>query len=261
MKRTPIVAGNWKMYKTLQEAEALAHGIRDILSKGDYVQNKADLPIDIVLCPPFTALHAVSRSLSGSSINLGAQNAGFEKEGAFTGEVSPPQLLDAGCTYVIIGHSERRHVFKETDELIAKRLKAAFAFGLKPILCVGETLKEREEGKTDQVVAGQLQSALPSVPPDNARALVVAYEPVWAIGTGKNASGGDAQRVSEFIRRELGHALGKEAAEFIRIQYGGSVKPENVKEFSSQHDIDGALVGGASLKPETFCAIVTGWLT
>ena len=212
--------------------------------------------VEVVLGPPFTALHAVGGAIKGSGIALAAQNMHWEPKGAFTGEVSPVMLKDAGCAYVIIGHSERRQFFGETDATVNKKLAAAYANGLIPIMCVGETLDGRERGDAFKVIETQLAGGLKDVGPKQAEATVIAYEPVWAIGTGKTATPRQAQEVHAFIRGWLRKAYGDAVAANIRIQYGGSVKPDNVKELMACEDIDGALVGGASLKADSFSALV-----
>jgi triosephosphate isomerase (TIM) len=244
--RTPLIAGNWKMYKTVAEATELVAGLlAGVGSAGDR---------EVLVCPPFTALHAVRPLLAGSAIKLGAQDLQPEAQGAFTGAISPLMLLDAGCSYVIVGHSERRQIFGEQDALINRKLHAALANGMTPILCVGETKPERDAGKAEDVVVGQLRGGLAGVDP--AAAIVVAYEPVWAIGTGDTATPSDAQTMHATIRQTLAELLGAAAADATRIQYGGSVKPDNVDELMAQADIDGALVGGASLKADSFLRIV-----
>ncbi|MDK2871387.1 MAG: triosephosphate isomerase [bacterium] len=234
------------MYKTNDEAEALAREIKEALSDVEKVE--------VAICPPFTALERVSRAIAGSKIALGAQNMFWEDEGAFTGEISPKMLLALKCRYVILGHSERRKYFKESDEDVNKKVLKAFNSGLFPILCVGETLEERDSGKTWSVVERQLLSAIKGL--ESLEGLVIAYEPVWAIGTGVPATGEDALEVISRIRQRLSELWGKETAYSIRVLYGGSVKPENIMEFMKYEDIDGALVGGASLKAEAFVGIV-----
>jgi triosephosphate isomerase (TIM) len=244
--RTPLIAGNWKMYKTVAEATELVEGLlAGVGSASDR---------EVLVCPPFTALHAVRSLLAGSAIRLGAQDLQPEAQGAFTGAISPLMLRDAGCSYVIVGHSERRQIFGEQDALVNRKLHAALANGLTPILCVGETKPERDAGRAESVVVGQLRGGLAGVDP--AAAIVVAYEPVWAIGTGDTATPADAQTMHATIRRTLGELLGAAAAAATRIQYGGSVKPDNVDELMAQDDIDGALVGGAALKADSFLRIV-----
>lgn len=234
------------MFKTVGESLALVRKLKISLGQ---IRDR-----DIVVCPPFTALKSVSELLSDTTLQLGAQNMHHEKEGAFTGEVSPAMLSDLGVRYVILGHSERRHVFKEPDELIAKKIPAAFANGLLPILCVGETIEERQAGRTESVVLGQLDAGLKNVSKDQSHSLTVAYEPVWAIGTGHTATPEQAQDVHALIRKSLNAKFGS-VAEQIRILYGGSVKPENIDALMTKLDIDGALVGGASLTPESFSRI------
>jgi triosephosphate isomerase len=214
--------------------------------------------VEIVVCPPFTALSAVARILVGRNVALGAQNMHWEEEGAYTGEISPRMLKEAGCRYVILGHSERRHYFHETDQMVNKKLKAAIAWGLTPIVCVGEVLEEREAGITNGVVGSQIEGSLAGLDPEELAKIVIAYEPVWAIGTGRTALPEDAQQVNSLIRGLLAEKAGKIVAAAVRIQYGGSVKPENITSLMFQPDIDGALVGGASLHPDTFAAIVKG---
>ena len=244
--RRLLIAGNWKMHKTVQEAVELVRELKELVSD---VKDR-----DILVCPPFTALYAVSRELEGSNIALGAQNMFYEEKGAFTGEISPLMVKDVGCSYVILGHSERRHIFGETDELINKKVLSAVNHGLIPILCVGETLQEREEGKTKDVIERQVKEGLKGL--NETSEFVIAYEPVWAIGTGKTATPELAEKVHSFIREILAEMFGKEKADSIRILYGGSVKPENAAGLMSQPNIDGSLVGGASLKAESFAKIV-----
>ncbi|HEU5299510.1 MAG TPA: triose-phosphate isomerase [bacterium] len=246
MARLPLVAGNWKMYKTVGDALALAHALaREALPDG----------VEVALCPPFTALAEVSRALEGSRIRLGAQDMYWEAQGAFTGEISPLMLSDVGCTYVIVGHSERRQHFGETDAAVAKKVGSAFGHGLVPIMCVGERLEERDAGRTDQVVAAQMEAGVAGVGDGQAARLVVAYEPVWAIGTGRSASGEEANRVCGLIRSVLSERFGP-AGDQVRILYGGSVTGDNAAEFARQREIDGALVGGASLDPQKFLRII-----
>lgn len=246
--RLPLMAGNWKMYKTPEEAKEYVAKFKPLVANVEGVET--------ALCPPFPALAAVAKALEGSKILLGAQNMHFAPAGAFTGEVSPLMLKAVGCRLVIIGHSERRTLFGETNELVRRKVKAAFQFGLFPILCVGETLEEREAGKTKIICREQLESALQDLGPEEVGGLVLAYEPVWAIGTGKTARPGDAQEVISFLRELIASRFGAEAAQRVRIQYGGSVKPENIRELMLEPDIDGVLVGGASLDPQAFAQIV-----
>jgi triosephosphate isomerase len=248
MGRLPFMAGNWKMNKTTGEAIDLVRELKAAISgvKG----------VEVAVAPPFTALYAVCKELEGSSIRLAAQNLYWEEKGAFTGEVSPLMLKEVGCHYVIIGHSERRQFFGETDETANRRIKAALAQGLKVIFCIGETLKEREEGKTFSVIERQVEDGLKNLSDKEMKNIVIAYEPVWAIGTGKTATPGQAEEVHRFIRGKIEKLYSREVSEEIRIQYGGSVTPENIKGLMEQANIDGALVGGASLKAESFSKIV-----
>lgn len=246
--RKPIIAGNWKMYKKVDEAIALVSELSDLVAEAKNVE--------VVVCPTFTALDAVIEALQGSDIAVGAQNMYWQEEGAFTGEISPVMLKDLGCKYVILGHSERRQYFGENDEGVNKKIKAAFAYKLVPIACVGETLAQREAGTTEQVVRKQTEGALAGLDADKAARLVIAYEPVWAIGTGKTASNEDAQQVCGFIRRVVAEMFNQDVADSVRIQYGGSVKPDNISALMAQPDIDGALVGGASLEAKSFANIV-----
>ncbi|HWQ16197.1 MAG TPA: triose-phosphate isomerase [Roseiflexaceae bacterium] len=248
MTRIPLIAGNWKMYKTVAEAVELVEGLLRGLGE---VSGR-----EVLICPPFTALHALGPRLQGTPVRLGAQNLYPEPQGAFTGEVAPPMLQELGCSYVIVGHSERRQIFGEGDELISRKLRAALAYGLRPILCVGETKPQRDAGRAEDVTLGQLRAALAGVSAAELPAVVVAYEPVWAIGTGDTATPADAQAMHASIRSALAGLYGAQAADGVRIQYGGSVKPDNVDELMAQPDIDGALVGGASLKAESFLRIV-----
>jgi triosephosphate isomerase len=244
--RRPVIAGNWKMYKTVAEAVALARAVRE----------GATAEVDVIVAPPFTALHAVAEALRGGRVALAAQNMHAEKEGAFTGEIAPPMLRDASCSHVILGHSERRQLFGETDEGVGRKGQSACEHGLTPILCVGETLRERESNRTMEVVERQLEQALRRLSPDQAASALVAYEPVWAIGTGRNATPQQAQEVHAFIRRRVAASHGEPAAAALRILYGGSVKPENTGALMAEADVDGALVGGASLTTESFLKIV-----
>lgn len=250
--RTKIVAGNWKMNKNSGEGAALIAGLRKELGDGA-------CPVEVVVCPPFTGLDAAAKALAGSKIALGAQNMHWEAPGAFTGEICAGMLLDLGVRYVILGHSERRTFFGETDATVNRKTKAALAAGLIPIVCVGETLAEREADKTEKVITTQVRDSLAGLGAD-LRKIVVAYEPVWAIGTGKTASPAQAQEVHALIRRVLSTISDGQTANGIRIQYGGSMKPENAKELMSQPDIDGGLIGGAALKADAFAAIVRGAL-
>lgn len=246
--RKTIIAGNWKLNKTCKEAIELVTELNRELS--DITE------VDVVVCPVFTALRDVSDVLVDSHIGLGAQNIYWEDAGAFTGEVSAPLIKEAGAQYVIIGHSERRQFFGETDATVNRKIKAALKYDLTPIVCVGELLEEREAGKTKDVIQKQFSGSFAGFTDIDMKKLVIAYEPVWAIGTGKTATKEQAQEVHQFIRQLLIKSFGQETAESIRIQYGGSVKPENIEELVSQADIDGALVGGASLKSDSFIQIV-----
>ena len=246
--RKVIIAGNWKLNKTALEAIALVTGFKRDL--GDITE------VDIVVCPPFVALSDAREVLTDSNIGLGAQNVYWEDSGAFTGEVSAPMLKDVGAQYVIIGHSERRQFFGETNQTVNKRIKSALKWGLTPIVCVGETLQEREANKTFSVIQQQCEESLAQFTVKEMEKMVLAYEPVWAIGTGKTATPQQAQEVHKFIRGILAKMFGSETAANIRIQYGGSVKPENTAELIAQEDIDGALVGGASLQHDSFVKIV-----
>jgi len=250
--RKPIVAGNWKMNNTVAEALALVTEIkrRAVEVKG----------VDIVLCPPFTALQSVSNAVSGTAIGLGAQNMHWEKSGAFTGEVSAAMLRELYCHYVIIGHSERRALFGETDEAVNRKIKTALASNLRPIVCVGETLKQRQANQTEAVIRAQVLNGLKDIAPDQFATVIMAYEPVWAIGTGMTATPAQAQDVHLFIRGLLQEMAGERAAQAVRIQYGGSVKPANAKELFHQPDIDGGLIGGAALDADLFMAIVNAAL-
>jgi len=248
MNRIPLLAGNWKMHGTRHEAVALAHALATRLGK--------TTGREVLIAPPFTVLEAVAEAIVGSPILLGAQNVHWEAKGAFTGEISVAMLREARCTHVIVGHSERRQYFGETDETVAKRTKAALAGGLTPIVCVGETLAEREAGRTAAVVTTQVNGALAGLAPAAVERLVLAYEPVWAIGTGRTASPAQAEDVHALIRQRLAALTTPAVAERVRILYGGSVKADNVDTLMAQPDIDGALVGGASLDPESFARIV-----
>lgn len=247
--RRPLVAGNWKMYKSAAEAGTLARAIASLLSRDCEA-------VEVVLCPPFTSLQAVREALAGSPIALGAQNMHWESEGAFTGEISPQMILTTGCSYVILGHSERRQYFAETDEQVNRKLKAALRAGLSPIVCVGETLEQREAGQIETVVLGQVRAALQGVSEPELLKMALAYEPVWAIGTGRTATPAQAEEVHGLIRSSLRQHYGEGVAGALRIQYGGSVKPENAAELFTQQNIDGGLIGGAALKADSFAAIV-----
>ncbi|HEU4949797.1 MAG TPA: triose-phosphate isomerase [Candidatus Deferrimicrobiaceae bacterium] len=246
--RTPLIAGNWKMYKTAEESAAFAREFLPMVAGVTSVQ--------IVLAPAFPSLSVVASLTSGTNVGVASQNIHFAQEGAYTGEVSPAMAKAAGARFAIIGHSERRQYFAETDESVNRKVKAAIAAGLFPILCVGETLPEREAGKTFEVVGRQLSAGLSGVPAADAAKVVVAYEPVWAIGTGKTATPAQAQEAHAFLRKLLKELWGDGGAEAVRILYGGSVKPENISDLMREPDIDGALVGGASRTPDAFSRIV-----
>ncbi len=247
-QRTPLIAGNWKMHKTISATRTL---LAELRARLDGVGG-----VDVAVAPPFTALGAGAEALAGSPIALGAQNMHYAQEGAFTGEISPVMLTDLGVDFVILGHSERRAIFGESDELIARKLRTALAHDLQPYLCCGETHQERAAGATEDVVGGQLRAALEGLDVAQTAGLVIAYEPIWAIGTGLTATPDQAQAVHAFIRRLLAELFGGELAASVRIQYGGSVKPANAAELLGQPDIDGALVGGASLDADSFAGIV-----
>ena len=246
--RTPLVIGNWKMHGTIPEARALAGGIRDGL--------KRPRGVEVAICPPFTALAAVAELVTGTPIALGAQNCHHEPSGAHTGEISVPMLLDLGCRFVLAGHSERRREMGESDTQVNRKVVAAVAHGLTPVLCVGETADERRQGLTFTTVEGQLRAGLAGVEPAALGKIVLAYEPVWAIGTGVNATPGQAAEVHGYLRGLLSELASKEVAQTVRILYGGSVKADNVDALAAEGEIDGALVGGASLVAQGFIAIV-----
>jgi len=245
--RKPFIAGNWKLHCTRAEGVALVRGIVDRIGSRPTV--------DVGVAPPFTAIAAVSEAAAGTSIMVGAQNCHFEAKGAWTGEVSVAMLRDVGATFVIVGHSERRHVFGETDDMVRRKLEAVLGGGLHPVLCIGEKLPEREASRTLEVVRGQLDSAFAGLGGEQALRTTIAYEPVWAIGTGRTASPAQAEEVHAFVRSWLGERFG-DVAPRVRIQYGGSVTADNARELLGQPDVDGALVGGASLKVDSFAAIV-----
>ena len=247
-ERKPLIAANWKMHKNRREAVAFSEALQTRVGP---LEDR-----EVVLAPPFTALWAVREVLREKGFALAAQNSHWEEKGAYTGEISVAMAKDCGCDYVILGHSERRHVFGETDAVIRKKVDAVFRHGLLPILCVGEVLGEREEGKTFSVVRAQIDEGTEGLGAEQLRGLVIAYEPVWAIGTGKTATPGQAQEVHAFIRELLGSLFDKSVAKGIRILYGGSVKPDNVDTLMGEPEIDGLLVGGASLEVESFQRIV-----
>ena len=247
--RTPFIAGNWKMYKTVGETAAFVTDLRDLV--------KGVTGVDIVVAPPFTAVHAAAGAARGSHISVAAQNLYWEKEGAFTGEVSPAMVKEAGAAYAIVGHSERRRLFGESDAIVNRKTLAAIGAGLVPIVCIGETLEERERGEMLAVLDRQIKDGLDQLSGDRIGALVVAYEPVWAIGTGRTATAAQAGEAHAHIRKRLRQWFGAGAADACRILYGGSVKPDNIKELTAEPDVDGALVGGASLDVRGFADIVT----
>ena len=247
--RTKVIAGNWKLNKDVHQTEELLTALRSALSfdlKG----------VRVIVCPPFTSLETASRWTKGSSMSLGAQNMYYEDEGAFTGEISPKMLKAVGCEYVILGHSERRQIFWETDEYINKKVNKAIASGLVPIVCVGETLEQREKNVTAQIVTTQVRGVLKGVSAEQVERVIIAYEPVWAIGTGRNATPQQAEEVHLLIRKLLAELYTPATAEHVIIQYGGSVKPDNAAELLWQPNVDGALVGGACLKADSFSAII-----
>ncbi|MCK4810527.1 MAG: triose-phosphate isomerase [Candidatus Omnitrophica bacterium] len=246
--RKPLIAGNWKMHKTINEAVELVSALKREL----FDFNQAD----IVVCPPFTALDNVHEIIMDTNIKLGAQNLFYQKQGAFTGEVSPAMIKDCGCEYAIIGHSERRKYFGETDTMVNKRIQVALEEGFTPIFCVGETLEERENNKTIEVIDIQLKGGLENMKEEDILKIVIAYEPVWAIGTGKTATPRQAEEVHMFIRKWIEEHYSSSCASMLRILYGGSVKAENIKDLMKQENIDGALVGGASLNADAFVSIV-----
>ncbi len=248
MTRKKFIAGNWKMFTTAAAARQLASEVVEGLAN--------ESRVSVALCPPFPYLERVGAVLKGTTIALGAQNLYPENEGAFTGEVSPTMLMDLGCTYVILGHSERRHKLGEADDFINRKVHAALTAGLRPILCVGETLQEREANHTERVLDRQVAAGLAGVSGDMLARIVLAYEPVWAIGTGKNASPEQAQQAHAFLRRRVEELCGAQSTQALLIQYGGSVKPDNAATLLHQPDVDGALVGGASLQADPFLAIV-----
>jgi len=247
MRRT-IIAGNWKMYKTTQEAIKLVKNLKENLKN---IQR-----VEVVLCPPFTSLLSVHEIIKDSPLKLGAQNISFEKEGAYTGEVSPSMIKDVGCEFVIIGHSERRKYFNEDDGIVNKKIKLALIFGLTPIVCVGETLEEREKGVAEDTVINQVDNGFVNINEEDMRKLVIAYEPVWAIGTGRIATPEIADGMHLAIRNQLSKLYSSKLSNNISILYGGSVKPDNIDSLMGQENIDGALVGGASLDSESFSRIV-----
>ncbi|MCH2185646.1 triose-phosphate isomerase [Myxococcota bacterium] len=249
--RQPIIAANWKLHMLQQEAQDFVVAFRT----GWKTKTEESVP-EVVIAPPFTALETTRRALTDCNVDLAGQNVFFESSGAFTGEISPAMLRDAGCRYCIVGHSERRALFTETDNDISRKARALLAAGLRPIICIGESLEERESGRTQAVLAAQLDGSLEGLEPENAREVVLAYEPVWAIGTGRTATPEQAQETHAFVRRHVQDGPLGDQAKNLRIQYGGSVKPDNIRALMDQPDIDGALVGGASLSPDSFARIV-----
>jgi len=246
--RIPVIAGNWKMHKTSREAQEFVHKL---------IANLEDTEkVDVIIAPVFTSLEATIEAARGSQVKIAAQNMHWENKGAYTGEISPIMLKELGINYCIIGHSERRQYFAETDLTVNKKVRAALDNGIIPIVCVGETLEEREKGATNDVVERQVKIALKGLSSEEVAGLIIAYEPVWAIGTGKTSSPEDAQEVAAKIREIITNDFGNESSEKVRIQYGGSVKPENIKIFMKQNDIDGALVGGASLDVDSFVQLI-----
>jgi len=246
--KKPLIAGNWKMNKTVLEAIEFTKTLKNTISD---ITN-----VEVLICPAFTALYAVNNEIKGSNINLGSQNFFWESKGAFTGEISPIMIKDVGCSYVIIGHSERRQYFTETNEAVNKKIKAAFTVTLKPIVCVGETLKEREDNVTSKVIEKQIREGLSGLTLEQASSVVIAYEPVWAIGTGKTASPDQAQEIHHFIRKIYEQMYSKDISNKLRILYGGSVNSKNVSDLMKKPDIDGGLVGGASLEVESFTKLI-----
>lgn len=246
--RKPIIAGNWKMHKTISEAKSFLEEVKGLVPSNEKV--------DSVVCAPALFLDSLVELANDYDVEIGAQNMHFEESGAFTGEISPVALADIGVKYVILGHSERREMFNETDEAVNKKTLAAFKHNLTPIVCCGETLEERESGKTNALVGDQVKKALVGLTAEQAKQTVIAYEPIWAIGTGKSSTSADANEVCAHIRSVVAEQFSQEVADAIRIQYGGSVKPENIKEYMAQPDIDGALVGGASLEARSFLQLL-----
>lgn len=246
--RKPIIAGNWKMHKTVSEAKSFIEEVKGLVPESGEMES--------VVCAPALFLQTLVEETEGYNLKIGAQNMHFEEKGAFTGEISPVALADLGVNYVILGHSERREMFNETDEGVNKKTLAAFKHNLIPIVCCGETLEQRENGETNDFVGGQIEKALEGLTEEQVKQTVIAYEPIWAIGTGKSSTAEDANEVCAHIRKVVANKFSQEAAEEVRIQYGGSVKPENIGEYMGQPDIDGALVGGASLEPQSFLQLL-----
>jgi triosephosphate isomerase len=246
--RKPIIAANWKMHKTLSEAKSFAEEIKGAIPSKEKIES--------VICPPALFLYSLVEATKDTEVEIGAQTMHFEESGAFTGEISPKALQDLGVKYVIIGHSERRQMFNETNETVNKKTLAAFKYNLLPIICVGETLEQRENGETMELISSQVKHALAGLATEQVKQIVIAYEPIWAIGTGKSSTAEDANEVCALIRKVVTQQFSVEAAEALRIQYGGSVNLGNIKEFMAQPDIDGALVGGASLEAQSFLQLV-----
>jgi triosephosphate isomerase len=246
--RKPIIAGNWKMNKTLSEAKSFTEEVKGLVPAPEKMES--------VICAPALFLQSLIEVTEGSNVKIGAQNMHFEENGAFTGEISPKALADLAVQYVIIGHSERREMFNETDESVNKKALAAFKYNLTPIVCCGETLEQRESGETNQLVGDQVSKALTGLTDDQVKQTVIAYEPIWAIGTGKSSTSADANETCAHIRQVVAQQFSQDVADAVRIQYGGSVKPENIKEYMAQPDIDGALVGGASLEAQSFLQLL-----
>ncbi len=246
--RRPLIAGNWKMYKTCNEAVDTARRLKEMVT--------GITDVEVMIAPPFTALTQVAAEIKGTPIGLGAQNLHWEKQGAYTGEIAPDMLVSAGCQYVIIGHSERRQYFGETDQTVNRKIRSAIQAGLKPVFCIGESEQQREAGETFSVLDKQVKNGLESFVSEDLQDLIVAYEPVWAIGTGKTATTEQAQEVHAYLRQWFADHFGQDFAQKLRILYGGSVKPANIKELMAMPDLDGALVGGASLDPQSFSQLV-----
>jgi triosephosphate isomerase len=247
--RKPVIAGNWKMFKTVSEAVSFVNEVK----------GQAEIDgVESVICAPFTSLPALVEAVKGTSLKVGAQNIHWEDNGAYTGEISGIMLSDLGVDYAIIGHSERRAYFAESDEIVNSKAHAAFKHGITPIICVGEKLEEKEAGQTKEVCKVQVSGALKGLTADQAAKVIIAYEPIWAIGSGKSSTAEDANEVISFIREQIAAAYNQQTADQVRIQYGGSVKPANIREFMQQSDIDGALVGGASLEPASYIDLVRG---
>jgi triosephosphate isomerase len=246
--RKPIIAGNWKMYKTLSEAKSFVEEVKSLVPD--------DSVVDSVICSPALFLGQLVQATEGTKVRIGAQNMHYEENGAFTGEISPKALQDLGVEYVIIGHSERREMFNETDETVNQKARAAFKYELTPIICCGETLEQREKGETSSFVGGQVQKALEGLTQEQVSKAVIAYEPIWAIGTGKSSTPEDANEVCAHIRQTVADNYSQAVADSVRVQYGGSVKPNNIGEYMIQPDIDGALVGGASLEAASYLQLL-----